>query len=318
MTAPTIGQRDLQVAMTLATLTTIDEMGSSEEIGATISRYLEYPLLPTANSWTIAWGPAVADSNMWYIAVGPGAAGERRYTLVIRGTNVKSLTSLLEDFEVGLTELPFHDPTAPNDVRVADGFAKAYRNLIGAVAPSTQSTAFQFLDDHLAEGQCLDVVGHSLGGAIAPIVGAAVSNRYGSAEVRVLAFAGQSPGNRAFAEYFAGLFPNQPSCWINDIDIIPMWYAGLDRMVEMYGPDGPVCPSEIRTAWKVIKPVFPDFCALLAPHRYSGERSSQASWFGELATQHNCYYYLSMTGVPTAVINACIDPTWVPPSGVSN
>ena len=303
--------------MTLAVLTTFGESGSAAEIGATISRYLEHPSLPTANSWTIAWGPAIEDSNMWYIAVGPDASGGQRYTLVIRGTNVWSLRSLREDFEVDLVELPFLDPQASSAIRVEAGFAKSYRNLVAAVAPATKSTAFQFLDDHLTAGQCLDVVGHSLGGAIAPIVGAAVKARYGSAALRVLAFAGQSPGNREFAEYFAGQFPDQPSCWINDLDIIPMWYAGLDRMVETYGPVGPMCPSELRTAWEVIKPAFPAFCALLTPHRFTGELSAQTSWFAELAAQHSCYYYLHMTGVATAVINECIDPKWVPPSGAA-
>ena len=315
MTPPPIEQRDLQVAITLATLTTIDESGSPERIGATISRYLERPSLPTASVWTIAWGPALAGSNLWYLAVGPDTAGDRRYALVIRGTNVLSLTSLHEDFDVELTELPFADPNAPSDVRIEAGFAKAFRNLIGAVDPSRQSTAFQFLDSQLAEGQCLDVVGHSLGGAIAPIVGAAVKARYQTAAVRVLAFAGQSPGNRSFAQYFAGLFPDQPSCWINEIDIVPMWYADLDRMVEMFGPVGPACPGELRAAWEVIKPGFPAFCALLAPHRFTAQLSAHASWFDEVAAQHSCYYYCYLTGVPAAVINECIDPTWVPPGG---
>lgn len=93
-----------------------------------------------------------------------------------------------------------------------------------------------------------------------------------------------------------------------------MWCANLDRMVTMFGPDGPACPREVRIAWDIIKPVYPTFAALHSPVRLPGVLSQGSTWFGELAVQHNCFYYCYLTGIPQAVINACIDPNWAPPA----
>lgn len=71
------------------------------------------------------WVPAIADASFWYIAQGPDAGGKPSYAIVVRGTTLLSIQSLKEDFEVTLKPLPFTDPTAPADVRIAKGSPRA-------------------------------------------------------------------------------------------------------------------------------------------------------------------------------------------------
>lgn len=97
--------------------------------------HLRLPTLPTANAWTLVWVPAIADASFWYIAQGPDAGGKPSYAIVVRGTTLFSIQSLKEDFEVTLKPLPFTDPTAPADVRIAEGFATGHGNLVRAVSP---------------------------------------------------------------------------------------------------------------------------------------------------------------------------------------
>jgi Lipase (class 3) len=314
--AKRIPDADVQIAITLASLTYLAENQPASEMREAIVSHLEQPDLPTANKWKVVWGPAVNDPNMWYIARGPNSLGEKSLALVIRGTNMTSLASLRQDAE--LTLVPFADPNTPADVRIAQGFADAFNRLIAATDAHGVS-AFAFLARTLEVGTALDVVGHSLGGAMAPIVALAARRFFAQTKVRAFPFGGQTPGNAAFADWYVESFRDQPSRWINDIDIIPMWYAELDQMTKLYGPSGPPCPDYIKLLVLTITNRH-EYAPLRGEHRYRGVqyRKPGSKWFAweeEASQQHNHLYYMYLTGIPTEVIDRRLGPPWSPPPG---
>jgi hypothetical protein len=280
-----------------------------------IVSHLEQPDLPTGNKWKVVWGPAVNDPNMWYIASGPNSLGPASLALVIRGTNMTSLAAIRQDAE--LTLVPFADPTTPADVRIAQGFADAFSRLMQATDARGES-AFQFLGRTLEIGTALDVIGHSLGGAMAPIVALAAQRFFHRTKVRAFPFGGQTPGNGAFARWYVESFPDQPSRWINDIDIIPMWYGDLDAMMNLYGPNNP-CPDYIKALVLLITNRH-EYVALPGAHVYHGVRyeTPGAKWFAweeQASQQHQHLYYMYLTGIPTEVIDRRLGPPWLPPPG---
>ncbi len=307
---------DVQIAITLASLTYLAENEPPAAMRTAIASHLEQPDLPTANQWKVLWGPAVNDPNMWYIAAGPNSLGPKSLALVIRGTNMTSLASIGQDAE--LTLVPFAAPDTPPGARIAQGFADAFHRLMQATDEHGVS-AFQFLASRLETDTALDVVGHSLGGAMAPIMALAAQNFFAQTKVRAFPFGGQTPGNAAFANWYVESFRDQPSRWINDIDIIPMWYAELDAMTRLYGPSGPACPEYIKLLVLAI-PNRHEYAPLRGAHRYHGVQyrlpgSKWFAWETEASQQHNHLYYMYLTGIPTEVIDRRLGPPWSPPPG---
>jgi hypothetical protein len=312
---PPILDADVQIAITLASLTYLAENQPPTEMRRAIASHLEQPDLPTKNEWKVVWGPAVNDPNMWYIARGPNSLGPASLALVIRGTNMTSLASLRQDAE--LTFVPFADPNTPPGVLIAQGFADAFRRLMNATDERGDS-AFEFLARTLEVGTALDVVGHSLGGAMAPIVALAAQGFFAQTTVRAFPFGGQTPGNRAFGEWFVHKFPDQPSRWINGIDIIPMWYGELDEMMKLYGPANP-CPDYIKLLVSLI-PNRHEYFAIPGEHRYNGVQYEKPgpkwfAWEEQASLQHQHLYYMYLTGIPTEVIDRRLGPPWSPPPG---
>ena len=303
---------DVQIAITLASLTYLAENDTPEDIGLLISSHLEQADLPTANSWRVVWGPAVHGPNMCFIARGPNSAGPATLALVIRGTNMTSVESLKQDAELQLVPLPFTGPGIPANVRISRGFSDAYVHLTHAT-DARGETAFEYLARTLESDTVLDVVGHSLGGAMAPIVAVALKPFFARTTVRCFSFGGQSPGNAAFARHFRTAFPDQPSRWIVDIDIIPMWYGGLDEMMTLFGPSGPPCPVWVKALVLSVENRH-EYEALPSPHRYTGVLYPLVtSWETQASNQHNHFYYMYLTGIPVAAIRSRLGPAWSPP-----
>jgi Lipase (class 3) len=150
---------------------------------------------------------------------------------------------------------------------------------------------------------------------MAPIVGVACDQTFPQAEVRLFSFGGQSPGNQAFADWYGETFPNQKSRFINDIDIIPMWYANLDEMMRLYGG----CPWYIRELVESITNRN-EYVALANERHFIGVpyRLPGSQWFPweiQASRQHEHLYYMHFTGVGTDVIQRRFNPQWIPPPG---
>jgi len=312
---PTVTDAELREAITLASLTYLDENDDDPFIQRMIiETFLGYDDLPTAG-WQLAWGPASNNTNLWYIARSPGGD---RFALVIRGTVMTDWRSKLDDIDIPLVA-PLIEG-APDGARIAQGLATCQGRLNGARDVWEHVTAWEYLGGVLDAGHTLDVVGHSLGGALAPIVSLDAMARFPDVAVRSLAIAGMSPGNQAFSHWYVGsLRHQQASRFINRFDIIPEWYAGLSTMQDGF-PGGPSCPLKISALIEAMK-LYMDveriqYVATPSPREFPGVIYADRSWTEEAEGQHEHLYYMYLAGVPLEVIHRRFPryPQWQPPA----
>ncbi len=248
-TAKDIPKQDVQVAITLASISHLAEGESREGMTGAMRTALQQGDLPTAGKWELRWGPFEHETNLWYVAVGPNAAGAQTAAIVIRGTLMTSLKSLEQDAEVTLVPIPWTN-RAPTGAMVAQGFADAFNRLMD---PRTLwPNALDFVKT-LGPGIGIDVIGHSLGGALAPMMALCVKSAFPGQVVRSFPFGGQTPGNAAFEDWYTGEFAEQHSRWINPLDVIPMFFGELDRVMKTYAEPGPPCPLYIKVVLEALK-----------------------------------------------------------------
>jgi len=314
--------QDVRVAITLACLTYLAEGKSAEIQQATMRAALAQPDLPTAARWEIVWGPYKHETNLWYVAVGPNAQNTRTIAIVIRGTQMHKAQSLWEDLEVEPAAVPWFDPTAPAGATIATGFKHAFDRLMAAQDPYGQH-ALDYVRGLLyvsGPNTVIHVTGHSLGGALAPLLALYVKHKFPKTVVRSFPFGGQMTGNAAFAQWYAREFDEQPSCWINALDVIPMFYRDVDRVEGTYGPTGPPCPSYIKDVL-YLDPFARAYTPLPNPAIFTGKLYSKTGWFAweqEASSQHQHLYYMYLAGIPESVIRAGLGPCWCPPPGASD
>lgn len=314
MNPPPTSAADLQTAITLASLTYLDENDGDPFLQRMIIQtFLAYDDLPTAG-WELVWGPASNDTNLWYVARSPDA---NRYALVIRGTVMTNWKSKLGDIDI-----PFVSPSidgAPDGVKIAKGLAECHERLTDATDVWKQTTAWAYLEDALAEGDTLDVVGHSLGGAMAPIVSLDAMQRFPDVAVRSFAMAGMSPGNQEFSDWYASSLQHQQhSRFINALDTIPLWYAGLSTMARGF-EGGPACPWPFRALIGAMRGYMwirrIEYVDTPDPLVLPGVKYTGRSWTDEAEGQHEHLYYMYLAGVPLDVIHRRFPraPQWNPP-----
>lgn len=137
------------------------------------------------------------------------------------------------------------------------------------------------------------VTGHSLGGTLAPCVAMALHdnqaywNASKSFTITAYPFAGPSPGNAHFAQYFkdslgAANFFGQ----YNTMDIAPMTYdsASLGRIASLYDPVSPDLDSQCVFAF-----LFGCFQSQTAGFQYTSLYSPQDSFRGTVAYNDSTY-----------------------------
>ncbi len=313
--ADQITERDVQVAFTFASIGYLAEGEPIECQQEAMRTALQAPDLPTEGKWQIVWGPWKCDTNLWYVALGPNAAGTPTAAIVIRGTQMKKPESLILDFDPIPVPVPWVDTPVPKGAFIARGFADAYMGLMQATTPSGQ-TLFEFIRT-LDPAIHLDVIGHSLAGARAPLIALRVRSLFPLRVVRPFPLAGQFTGNAAFAQWFTDAFPKQPSRWINRFDVIPMAFWGLKLIKEQYAAPGPSCPWYIKIAVDVMLELAGGAYSVTGnPVRYEGRLYSETgsfTWEREISQQHQHLYYMYLAGVPESVIKRNFDSQWAPP-----
>lgn len=212
--------------------------------------------------WTICWGPAVFVKDKDDVADNAMYAAQNQSTkdivVGIAGTNAVSKVDIAEDMDVGNT-VPF--PGA-SGAWVAQGTWGGVRALERMIDSTSKQTLLDFLNGQQT-GANLIFSGHSLGGALTPVFALdllvnhplEVSN---FSNVYTYPTAGPTPGNDAFASFYATKFPPGPgsgwqlwneNVW-NSLDAVPhAWsLSGLDELPSLYAPIGPVsCIQSIVT-----------------------------------------------------------------------
>ena len=326
MPGPIIFEVDVQIALSLASIGYLGEGASNDVKYELMVEAIKQPDLPTAGRWQIVWGPAEADTSLWYMAAGLDAQGHPALAIVIRGTQMKLQASLKLDRELDLVVVPWVDPSAPAGVLISQGFAKEMTNLLVAVDPRSGLTAVQFLRKLLGAGGTkpnVKVIGHSLGGATAPIASMWVKHEFPELEIRPFPFGGQSPGNQAFADWYTGAFPRWPSRYINNLDATPMMFAEFEAMKKLWGrPSIPpwlrilIDGVELIMKERHIRYVSTPRARVFEGHLY--DLSSFGAWETEASAQHEHFYYMFLSGIPLQVIRNGLGPGWSPPPKVGN
>ncbi len=228
--------------------------------------------------------------------------------------------SKILDAEVELVDLPFWDQFPPKDVKVALGFRNEFVRLMEARDPQMGTGGIAFLFDFLqeaAERYEIHVIGHSLGAATAPMMAIRLQRLFPALVVRPFPFGGQSTGNQAFADWYRETFPDQPSRWINRLDITPMMFAEMDQL-EASWVGGPSCSPLLKGFINLLRPLLRQYVSLPEPFLYEGtlypsDPKDRDPWYTESSRQHQHLYYMLMSGVPLDVINKAFKPPLLPP-----
>lgn len=257
------------------------EQDLSQKLAADINVVLENTLLQQAvgSDWQIAWGPAIyvaepksntAHPSCFYASnamMVMHSPSQKRYIVAIAGTNPASAfdwlsedislspgydwASTLASWKSGHHDLPQkgHKNTATVDNCTFTGVSALLNNM-----QSNDQSLVTFLQGVDTSGHTLTLTGHSLGGALSPMLALALvdpthalQSNWRADQVQVYATAGATPGNAALAAHYLQVFPPRKApdalpwqvwnstVW-NQFDVVPRAWAPstLDAMPTLY------------------------------------------------------------------------------------
>ncbi|CAE6861302.1 MULTISPECIES: lipase family protein [Paraburkholderia] len=182
------------------------------------------------NRFEIVWGPAIVSDPNGFAANVTAVlqlAGTNEYSVVTSGTDFQSTLDLLGDFSYSSLE-PFsaYVPNCPSDARISAGTNGALFNVLGK-ADSSEKKLADFLRT-VQPSSVINVIGHSLGGALASAIVLYLKNQSGlqTHTYHCQTFAGPTAGNDVFADYFNEQMRANAVRIFNSRDIVPMaWNA---------------------------------------------------------------------------------------------
>ena len=231
--------------------------GSDDEVEGKLYPCLEKELAKqpmTQGRWALAWGPAVykfavadLDDNMMYVVRDPKNAGH--LAIVVRGTNGKAILDwLVEDFDVD-DQVSWEYGNPPSGAKISKGTSEGLtilQTMTPASGPVPGQTLGEFLTRQAATNSELqvDVVGHSLGGALSATLALwLVETRStwdpaGKSEIAVYALAGPTAGNAEFAAYSDSRIGASTDRMHNPYDVVPLAWneESLATMADLYEP----------------------------------------------------------------------------------
>lgn len=129
--------------------------------------------------------------------------------------------------------------SCPSEARISQGCWDGVQKILAT--PSLLDPGSTSLVDFLGDipaGSTIQVIGHSLGGALASVLALYLSSRYQEKIVQCHTFAAPTAGNVAFSEYFDNQLSNRAIRVFNTLDIVPYaWNAESLRQIEsIYAP----------------------------------------------------------------------------------
>ncbi|WP_231110394.1 lipase family protein [Burkholderia territorii] len=206
------------------------------------------------DQFAIVWGPAIVSDRNGYAAnitavLQSTATGE--YSVVTSGTNFESPLDLMGDFSFGTLE-PFsaYVRDCPSDARISAGTNGALFYVLDTPDSSRVKLA-DFLRT-VQPSSVVNVIGHSLGGALASAIVLYLKNQSGlqAHTYNCQTFAGPTAGNAAFADYFNQQMRDRAVRVFNSRDIVPMaWNADTILQVkDVYSDAGLDTPLDTKIA----------------------------------------------------------------------
>jgi hypothetical protein len=260
----------------------------------------------TSRDWSIFWIAADVDVPLAFAFIAKnGRTGG--YAVAIRGTYPNPLSPAYWD------DANFDNPTGTmhpwsfgNDssAKVSAGTWAAFQAVL-ALSDGTLSFA-QVLGGIPRDAQ-VQVTGHSLGGTLAPVLALWLSTQPNQVLADVYAFAGMTPGNRAFANLFAAASPlaNRVRRYNNDLDTVPYGWDRVWATRNFYSPH----PSgglivKILIAFMALRLKFYGFAAIGGEHvlhgsiQQPGVKYELIAYVLENLRQHMPATYLELLGAP--------------------
>ena len=250
MSSPTSDQKilaQLSLYSNLVCVGTDPEALLYQEILAALKRHET-----EIGKWEIVWGPAVETNATPYLPVNSMYVAHNldqpsRYAVAIAGTNPVSLFDwFIEDFLVAL-QIPWEFAGGAGSISLgtAIGLSILLRSKPGGNRPSAGLRLFDFLAALPGKDIDLTFTGHSLGGALSPVLALVFHDTrplwdaHEKAHLHAMATAGPTAGNSRFAAYLDHHLP-VTRFW-NSLDIVPhAWNQGLlDQLPGLYAPEIP-------------------------------------------------------------------------------
>ena len=265
----------------------------------------------TANGpWQLRWGPAVNDGILGYVA--QGADGS--YALAFRGTDVDgsisgSFENVLSDLDAFFLVPWLYPQQSGAPLQISAGINGALALAIGLTDPTTSLSLLDYLRSLARAGAVnLMVTGHSLGGALAIVATAWLSNQLPKAgPVNVTlwphTFAAPTMWNDGFATNFASSF--QYYAAVNTNDIVPMGWANLNSVLPTYPTPGPslqkVDPWLYRSI-EIVKALIPTYTQIVPSvlDSFTVPPVANPSWTAEAGMMHSMQnqYFAHVIGKP--------------------
>ncbi|KAI0555812.1 hypothetical protein F4679DRAFT_6327 [Xylaria curta] len=251
--------------LSMATGIVSNNQGPEAVLQAALKESLNQVLPQLTGNWAISWGPRVykeknqdsaegGPDNVWFAAIDDT---QKVCVVAIAGTASNSWADIYQDFNVyevvkfndwvklwsseGIPEPIKSTPTQDDASTIsycAKGTCVGVWNVLSNI--STEAGEGTRIDQYLTgldPSYTVVVTGHSLGGALAPIValGLVEAEMAGSHKIKVLPSAGVSPGNASLAADYATTFPKDPPMgedyqvyntdYYNTFDIVPQAWS---------------------------------------------------------------------------------------------
>jgi hypothetical protein len=310
-----------------------DLKGSDDKVEEVLAPCMKKALQeqPLAAGWELAWGPAVykfsvgeLDDNMMYAV--RHSANPAHLAIVVRGTNPPALLDwLVEDFDVSdQVTWEYGDP--PSGAKISKGTSEGLLHLQTMTpAGAPQQTLIDFLREQAKTYPALqiDVTGHSLGGALSPVLALWLAdterewnqNWSPSQGTRfaVYPLAGPTPGNSEFAVYYDASIGPSTDRMHNPYDIVPLaWNVEtLATMADLYEPvahadailRGLIDGLRDLAKDKGYTQIEPD-----APALPGALNDAEKDYLKQAAWQHHCGYQCAL-GIDVALTADCSTPS---------
>jgi len=215
---------------------------------------LPVPQGQVTGQWSLAWGPAVSgnNSNLMYAAeFSDKVSGLPVFTAVaIRGTDTQAepsgvIKQVIEDLDAEHQVVFPQNNTA--GAKIANGTKIGLDTLTGFRDNSGKSVA-EYLTAFQANNPEAPVVvtGHSLGGCQTTVVALDLASKLPvGAKIVPNSFAAPTAGNSAFIQLYEETFAYRPR-WFNDIDLVPMAFAGLGGIKRLWNQCQTPAPGILR------------------------------------------------------------------------
>jgi len=221
---------------------------------------LPVPQGTVKGQWSLSWGPQVTNDNsnlMYGAEFSDSASGLPVFAaVVIRGTDTEAkpsgvLTQLIEDLDAA-DQVPF--PADQPASKIAQG-TKLGLDVLTKFSDPAKGTVDRYVNDFVQRNPATPVVvtGHSLGGCQTTVMALFLSEKLpAGTSIVPNSFAAPTAGNPDFIQLYERTFPFCPR-WFNPMDLVPMAFAGLDGIKQLWDQCRRPAPEAVKIAIDVLE-----------------------------------------------------------------